>query len=106
MKYEVRKVDPVSAARMMVVVGLAVGLVVGFLLLVAIWFFGGISGWAAGSAGKVIASLALGVVSLVGAPILFAVIGLICGYLGSGVYNFFANWYGGIFVEMEEREDF
>ena len=106
MKYEVRKIDPVSAGRMLVVVGLVMGLVIGFLLLIVIWFVGGITGWTGdGSGGRVVASLALGIVALVGMPIIGALVGFLGGYLGGGVYNFFSNWYGGIVIETEESEE-
>ncbi len=104
MKYEVRKIDPVGAARILVIVGLAVGLIVGFILLISVWLVGGISGLATGSTGQVIASLALGVVGLVGAPIIFGVLAFLMGYIGGGLYNFFANWYGGVTVDLEEKD--
>ena len=44
MKYELRNIDPVSAGKLLIVVGTVVGLVVGFLFMVVIWAVGGIAG--------------------------------------------------------------
>ena len=103
MKYEVRNIDPMSAGRMLIVVGLVVGLVVGFLMMVVIWAVGALS--AGDAPGRILASLMLGIVALIGTPLLGAVVGFLTGYLGGGVYNFFANWYGGVNLELDESAE-
>ncbi|MFA4986128.1 MAG: hypothetical protein WC712_06055 [Candidatus Brocadiia bacterium] len=102
MKYEVRKIDAGSAARMLVVAGTAIGLALGFVLMVFVWLIGGVWGIAADNVPKIFSALLLGFVALFAMPILGAVVGFLCGYIGGGVYNFFSNWYGGLICELEE----
>jgi energy-coupling factor transporter transmembrane protein EcfT len=40
--------------------------------------------------------------ALVGMPIIFAVVGIVTGFIGAIMYNVFAKWFGGIGLEFEE----
>jgi hypothetical protein len=102
MKYEVRSIDPMSAGKMLIVIGLVVGLVVGFLMMIIVWAVGALSST---EATPLLAAMMLGVVALIGTPVVGAVVGFLTGYLGGGVYNFFANWYGGMTVELDETNE-
>lgn len=93
-----------SFAKMQGVMGLVIGLIIGViygLIIIAYALLGasmlnGNSSLAVGGGGVVI-----GIVAMVGIPIMYGIIGFIGGAIGALIYNLFAGMVGGVEIEVE-----
>jgi hypothetical protein len=103
-KLRIRKLGVLSVAKMQAAVCLVVSLLISIpyglvIILYALFgagIMGGNAGLAVGGGGVVI-----GVLVMIGLPILYCIIGFIGGAIGALVYNIFAGIVGGIEMEVE-----
>ncbi len=102
---KVKKIEVLSFTKLHTVLGALIGLILGIL-----YSFGGLLidtlvtlGWITSqetpglSYGTV---LAFG--ALIGMPIIFALFGLIIGFIEALLYNLFARWFGGIKINFKQ----
>lgn len=103
-KLRIRKLGVLSVAKMQGVMGLVIGLIIGVLYGVIIILYSllgaslvkGDAALAVGGGGVVI-----GIVAMIGFPILYGIIGFIGGAVAALLYNLFSNFVGGIEIEVE-----
>jgi hypothetical protein len=103
-KLRIKKLGVLSLAKMQGIMGVVIGLLIGIiyaLIIVVYTIFGaslvkGDAALAVGGGGVILAILVL-----VGFPIMYGLIGFIGGAIGALVYNVFANFVGGIEIEVE-----
>jgi hypothetical protein len=102
-KLRIRKLGILSVAKMdaaiMLVMSLLISIPYGLFIMifgVAMLNAGGRSGLAAGGG-----SIVIGLLVMVGLPIMYGVIGFIAGAIGALLYNLFAGMVGGIEIEVE-----
>ena len=98
---KLRHVKALSAGKMLGVPGAGVGLCVGVVFCVINAVF--VMAWrgASGLAGSDISNLVLGIVSVVGMPVLYGLAGLLLGLLLAFLYNVVAARIGGLEIELE-----
>jgi hypothetical protein len=91
-----RRVDPVSAARLVAVLYALLGLIIGAFASLA-FMLGGIAGASAGRfPGSPVFGLLFGAGSIILFPILYGVMGFLMTLIGAMAYNGLAGWLGGI----------
>jgi hypothetical protein len=103
-KLRINKMGVLSVAKMQAVLGLVIGLIIGVIYGVIIILYsllgaslvGGDAKFAVGGGGVI-----LGIVAMIGFPIMYAIIGFIGGAIGALVYNVFSRMIGGIEMEVE-----
>ncbi|PIP33878.1 hypothetical protein COX69_01465 [Candidatus Falkowbacteria bacterium CG_4_10_14_0_2_um_filter_48_10] len=95
------KIKPVSFGRISAAIYLAIGLAAGLVM-----FFLSVAGAVFGqspASGRT--SLFIGLVMLIILPIFYGALGFAIGWIGGLVYNLAAKWFGGLEVEIKEKED-
>ena len=103
-KLRIRKLGVLSVAKMyaaiMLVVSLLISIPYGIIIIVYGLFgaslVGGNAGLAVGGGGIVV-----GILVMIGIPIVYSLIGFVGGALGALLYNVFSNFVGGIEIEVE-----
>lgn len=103
-KLRIRKLGVLSVAKMyaaiMLVISLLISIPYGLIIIVYSLFGAGIIGGEAAIAiggGGVV----LGILVMVGVPIMYSLIGFAGGAIGALLYNVFSNFVGGIEIEVE-----
>ena len=107
-KMMVKRIGVLSAAKMYSMVGFGIGLIVGVIYGLIVMMFGaammmstsGTRGGGAG-AGAGASGIVIGLLIMVGFPIMYGVICFIGGALGAFIYNIAAKIAGGIELELE-----
>jgi hypothetical protein len=103
-KLRIKKLGVLSVAKMyaaiMLVVSLMISIPYGLIIIVYSLFGAGIVG---GEAALAIGGggVVLGIVVMIGVPIMYTIIGFIAGAIGALLYNLFSNFVGGIEIEVE-----
>ncbi len=102
-KLRIKKLGVLSVAKMYAVIMLVVSLLISIPYGLFIMLFGAVAmgsgakeGLAAGGG-----AIVIGILVMIGLPIMYAVFGFIFGALGALLYNLFAGFVGGIEVEVE-----
>lgn len=96
-RLHIRKIDPLSAGKVLGLIYALISLVVGlFLSMIAIF------GIAAGGGDAVLGGLATGLGAVIMLPLVYGVLGFIGGVIGAFLYNVVASMAGGIVFETEE----
>lgn len=96
-RLHIRKIDPLSAGKVLALVQALIGLVAGlFLSLVAVF------GIAAGGGDGVAAGVITGLGAVIMLPLTYGIMGFLGGVLGAFLYNVAASMVGGIELETEE----
>jgi hypothetical protein len=103
-KLRIKKLGVLSVAKMYAAIMLVVSLLISIpygLIIIAYSLFGasmmsGNASLAVGGGGVV-----FGVIVMVGLPIIYSLMGFVGGALGALLYNLFANYVGGIEIEVE-----
>ena len=101
---QIRRVGVLSVAKiyasiflvMSLLISVPYGLIVIIYALVGGSVVGGNAGFAVGGGGVVI-----GLLIMIGLPIMYSVMGFIGGVIGALLYNLFAGFVGGIEIEVE-----
>ena len=103
-KLRIKKFGVLSVAKiqavMMLVMSLIIAIPYGLIIILYALFGGSLVGGQAGLAvggGGVI----LGIVVMIGVPIMYGIIGFIGGAIGALLYNLFSSFVGGIEIEVE-----
>lgn len=102
-KLRIKKLGILSVAKMYAAIMLVVSLLISIPYGLIIMIFGaammgtGQSGGMAAAGGSVVAGLAVMIIL----PIIYSAMGFVFGALGAVLYNLFANFVGGIEVEVE-----
>ena len=103
-KLRIKKFGVLSVAKiqavMMLVISLLIAIPYGLIIILYGLFGGSMVGGQAGLAvggGGVI----LGIVVMIGVPIMYGIIGFIGGAIGALLYNLFSSFVGGIEIEVE-----
>ncbi|CAN5281843.1 hypothetical protein BH20ACI2_BH20ACI2_23710 [soil metagenome] len=103
-KLRIKKLGVLSVAKMyaaiMLVISLLISIPYGLIIIVYTLFgasvAGGETALAIGGGGVV-----LGIVVMIGLPIMYSLMGFIGGAIGALLYNVFSNFVGGIEIEVE-----
>jgi len=103
-KLRIRKLGVLSVAKIegaiLFVLSLLISIPYGLILII----YGLVGGSAVGSnAGLAIGAggVVIGLLIMVGLPIMYGVMGFIGGAIAALLYNLFSNWVGGIEIEVE-----
>ncbi len=103
-KLRIRKLGVLSVAKIqasiMFVISLLISIPYGLILII----YGLIGGSAIGSnAGLAVGAggIVIGLLIMIGLPIMYGIIGFIGGAIGALLYNLFSAWVGGIEIEVE-----
>ena len=98
---QIKRIVPISAAKMLGVIYGAMGLILGFPLALATMLPAIIHERQTGTgpSGAVISLIVLAVLIVV--PIFYTLLGFIIGIIGAAIYNVVARWLGGLQVEAE-----
>ncbi|HMS38994.1 MAG TPA: hypothetical protein PKE69_02120 [Pyrinomonadaceae bacterium] len=102
-KLRIRKIGILSVAKIYAVMMLVVSLIISIPYGLVIMIFGAAmlgqgsdAGMAAGGG-----SILIGLLVMIGIPIMYAVFGFIGGAIGALIYNIFAGMVGGVEIEVE-----
>ena len=103
-KLRIRKIAPLSAAKiygaimlvMSLIISIPYGLIVILYSLIGASIVKGDAAFAFGGGGIVV-----GILIMIGLPIMYGIIGFIGGAIGALLYNLFAGIVGGIEIEVE-----
>ena len=97
-----KRIGPMSCAKIYGVLCVAIGLFVGIIFAVVTWMtsqlFG--PGMESGDVGGGFGFI-FGAGAIIALPILYGIVGFILGYLSAVIYNWIANFIGGIELEFE-----
>lgn len=103
-KLRIRKLGVLSVAKIqasiMFVISLLISIPYGLILII----YGLIGGSAIGSnAGLAVGAggIVIGLLIMIGLPIMYCILGFIVGAIGALLYNLFSAWVGGIEIEVE-----
>ncbi|MDQ8201774.1 hypothetical protein [Pelagicoccus sp. SDUM812003] len=100
MKKRLKRVAPMQLAKILAIIYAILPLVMApFFLLFS--FIASSAAPAGQSAAPLPMLLGMGVGFFIFAPMLYGVIGFVCGLIGAFLYNLVASWVGGIEVEVE-----
>lgn len=97
----IKRIDPVSVAKIYGGIGVLVGLVIGTIWGLIVLLFGTAIGAMAGKPGigaGVGGLLGIGILIMV--PLFYGVIGFVAGFLSALAYNFIASKVGGAEIEL------
>ncbi|MFZ1699815.1 MAG: hypothetical protein WBO10_06750 [Pyrinomonadaceae bacterium] len=103
-KLRIRKVGVLSSAKMYGAIALVMSLLIsipyGLIIIIYSLFGAGVVG---GEAALAIGGggIVVGILVMVGLPIMYAIIGFVGGAIGALLYNLFAGIVGGIEIEVE-----
>lgn len=103
-KLKIKKLGVLSVAKMYAVIALVVSLLIAipyglFIIIFSLIGAGGASGDAALAIGG--GGVVMGLVVMVGIPVMYTLMGFIGGVIGALIYNIFAGIVGGIEIEVE-----
>jgi hypothetical protein len=96
----IKRVQPLSAAKIQGILGVCVGLLAGAMFSL----FGLIAGSIAAGAdesGGALAGMLFGVGAIIVLPIFYGVLGFIGGAIGAFIYNMAAGWVGGLEIDTQ-----
>jgi uncharacterized membrane protein (DUF485 family) len=91
----IKSIDIISWAKIHALFGIIIGLVYGI--------FFAILGVMVGVRHEMFGLEALGLVSIILFPIIFAIMAFICGAIMAFLYNIFADKFGGVVVTLAEK---
>jgi hypothetical protein len=101
-KLRIRKLGILSVAKIYGAILLVMSLLISIPYGLFIMFFGGMMMSAGGRGGLAAGgSIVIGLLVMVGLPIMYGAIGFVSGALGALLYNLFAGMVGGIEIEVE-----
>ncbi len=96
-RLHIRKIDPLSAGKVLGLINALIGLVVGlFFSMIAVL------GFAAGGGDAVIGGLVTGLGAVIVVPLFYGISAFVGGVIAAILYNVVASMAGGIMFEIEE----
>jgi hypothetical protein len=96
-----KRIGPLSCAKMAGVLYAALGLIVGFFISIAALFGVALSSGAEGEPGAAFIGLLFGVGAIVVLPIVYGLLGFVSALVGAALYNLVAKLTGGIELDLE-----
>lgn len=93
-----RKIDPMSAARLAAIAGIIWGLVIGILVFLGTGIADSMGRLYVGYEGIM---PMVGVAAIIALPIGYGITGFISAYVGAMLYNFVAKKFGGIKIDLK-----
>jgi hypothetical protein len=102
-KIRIRKIGVLSVAKLYAVMALVLSLLISIPYGLFIMVFGA-AALGTGEYGSMLAgggAIVIGILVMIGLPILYAIFGFIGGAIGALLYNLFAGIIGGIEIEVE-----
>ena len=96
----IRRVNPVSAAKVCGLLYALLGLVIGAFISLFMMMAGSAMSAAAEETGGAIFGMLLGAGAIIAAPIFYGICGFIGGAIGALLYNLVAGWTGGLEIEV------
>jgi len=96
-----KRIGPLSCAKMAAVLYAVLGFIVGFFISIAALFGVALSSGAEGEPGAALIGLLFGVGAIVVLPIFYGLLGFVCALVGAALYNLVARLAGGIELELE-----
>lgn len=102
-RLRIRKLGILSVGKIYAVMMLVISLLISVPYGVVIMIFGAAMLGQGGDAGMMAGggSIIVGLLVMIGLPILYAIIGFISGVIAALIYNIFAGMVGGIEIEVE-----
>lgn len=100
---KLKKIDPMSAAKIEGVMGVVLGLIIGLIAVIAGAGIRSMMGGYGYGYGYGAVSTGLGIGAIVVMPIIYGIMGFICGGVGAWLYNLIAGWIGGIEIDLENK---
>jgi len=98
---QLKRIGPLSCARMAAVLYAALGLIVGFFVSVAALLGMALGSVVEGEPGAALIGLLFGIGAIVLLPIVYGLLGFVCALVGAALYNLVARLTGGIELELE-----
>ena len=95
----IKRVNPISAAKVSGMLGVLLGLVIGVCISLFALAFGGAMAAASDEPGAAAFGMFMGVGSIVIFPIFYGVFMFIMGLIQAALYNVAAKWAGGLEVD-------
>ncbi len=106
-KLRIRKLGILSLAKiyavMMLVMSLLISIPYGLFIIIFALIGGAGAGQTDGFAGLAVGGggIIIGLLVMIGLPIMYAILGFIVGAIGALIYNIFAGLVGGVEIEVE-----
>lgn len=97
---QLKRIGPLSCAKVAGLLYAAAGLIVGFCLSLAALFGAAIGAAVGDEPGMAVFGLLFGVGAVVVLPIVYGLMGFVCALLGAALYNLAARITGGIELEL------
>lgn len=91
----IKRVNPMSAAKIQGVLGLIVGLIAGIIMAIFASLLGPLQ--------KASVGPAFGAGAIIFLPVMYGIGGFIAGLIGGCLYNLVAKWVGGIELDLEQK---
>jgi hypothetical protein len=98
----IKRVGILSVAKIQAAIMAVFGLIIGVIYGLFFMLFGAMM--MSQTAGGGVSTLVIGLLMMVGIPIMYGVIGFIAGAIGALIYNLAAGFAGGIELELESAE--
>ena len=98
---QLKRVGPLSCAKVMGIVYAALGLIVGFFVSIAAVFGVALGSAAGDEPGAALIGLLFGVGAIIALPVFYGLLGFVCGAVVAALYNLVARLTGGIELELE-----
>ena len=99
----IRRVDPVSCAKLMGVCYALMGLLIGAFFSLLFAGLGSAMGATEGMEASGLVGVIFGAGAIVALPIMYGIMGFVGGTIGALVYNAVAGWIGGVQIDIEPQ---
>jgi len=100
---KIKKIDPMSAAKIEGVMGVVFGLIAGLCMVILGAGVRGMMGGYGYGYGYGSMMSGLGFAAIIIMPIMYGILGFIAGGIVAWVYNLISGWIGGIEIELENK---
>ena len=98
---EIKRIDPMSYAKITGIVMAAIGLLMAFFFLL----FGGLFASMSSGTSSGFGMAGAGIASIIIFPIMYGILGFISGLVGAIIYNAVAGTIGGVKIQFEDDEE-
>lgn len=99
---KIKKIDPMSAAKVEGLMGVIFGLIAGILVVImGAGVRSMMGGYGYGPGYGMMGGF--GIAAIIVMPIMYGILGFIAGGVGAWVYNLISGWIGGIEIDLENK---